>query len=99
MCLPEFPGELAIFIEELHPRDEHRRGRLRLLDQHLTARLGLKPGYPRLYRPDGVNFLLLKKGKLVGVLRRQHLRVAAELGDFESTCREPRTARNILRVA
>src|SRR6202030_2379824 len=79
MCLPEFIRELAIFIEKLHTRDEYRRRGVGFLDQYLAAGFVFKPRYPWLNRPYGVGFLLLKKRKLIGILRRQHLRVATEL--------------------
>src|ERR1700731_2033777 len=79
MCLPEFIRELALFIEKLHARYQYRRRGVGFLDQHPAAGFVFKPRYPWLNCPYGVDFLLLKKRKLIGVLRRQHLRVAAEL--------------------
>ncbi len=79
MCLPEFIRKCAVFIQKLHARNEYRRRGIGLLDQHPAAGFAFKPRHPWLNGPYGVDFLLLKKRKLVGVLRRQHLRVAAEL--------------------
>lgn len=79
MCLPEFIRELAFFIEKLRARYEYRRRGIGLLDQRPAAGFVFKARYPWLNRPYGVDFLLLKKRKLIGILRRQHLRIAAEL--------------------
>ena len=82
MCLPKFPGEAAVFLEELHARDEHSRCRIRFLDQHLTSSLGFKSRYPRFHRPDGVNFLLLKEGKLLATIDQFGSQMAANGIDY-----------------
>ncbi len=86
-------------LQESHARHQHCGRRLRLLDDHLAAGFAFQPRDPRLDRPGRIEFFRLEERELVRVLCREHLGVAAELGDAEAAVDQPRAAGDILRVA
>ena len=88
-----------MFREELDARNQNGGRDIFFVHENFSAGFALEPRDPWLDRPDGVDSFLLEQRKLIGILRRQDLGVAAELRDFQTARRQPRATGNILRVS
>ncbi len=98
MSLREFFREIAMFGQEFDAGNQNGGRDIFFVHENFAARFALQPRNPRLNGPDSIDLFLLEQRQLIGILRRQNLRVTAELRDFQAARRQPRATGNILRV-
>ena len=98
--------DVGVLLEELGADEQHGGRELavlpqvRLVDEHVRARVEDQPRHPRLGKPRAVDVALLEQGQRLGVLGRRDAHVAAARGvGLEPLVREPAAQRDILRVA
>ena len=89
----------GLLDQEVFPRRQHCCHGAFWLEKDASAGFAEKSAHPRLDRPSGIQFSLLKEQENVWIGRREDARVAADQGDADPIVDQPGSALDVLGIA
>ena len=86
-------------LQQIGAGDKYGGNRLPVVDQDLSACFHFEARYPGLHSPYRIELTLLEQEQLVRVGGRQHVRITAGLGNFQTAGFKPGAGDNILSIS